>query len=192
MEILTKYPTKFRSGETITWQESDDSNYPQSLGFAKKYTINGLLGFKTITGSFASGLWTFTLTASDNDLEAGSYTMYGFVTRGTGASEETYAAQSNPESITVELAFKNALRYETRSFAQVMVAKLETFLDRIASNPIYEEEIAGRVYTRNNILEVTQLRNQYLAEVKRNENDVRMNNGEEVGDILTTFPSELG
>ena len=89
MEYPYTPPTEFRAGETVVWKMNDDVDFPQSSGWAAKATISGSGGNKEITATYSDGVWTFTLKAADNTLAAGSYLLYQFFTKGTGAEIES-------------------------------------------------------------------------------------------------------
>ena len=190
IEISYNEPTQFNSGETVAWKKSDLTDFPQADGWTPKYTITGSGGNATIVGQFANGEWTFTLAAANNTLQPGDYHLYGFVTKGEGANEESYQIYA-PTFLTVFQNYKTASTTDIRSHAEIMVSKLETFLERIAQNPVHSETIAGRAYARNNILEAKQLLNQYRAEVRQQQLSEQIANGEGGGEILTTFENEL-
>lgn len=184
-------PQSFRAGETVTWKKKDLADYPQASGYTAKYSITNATGGKLIAGVFASGEWTFTLTAANNDLAAGDYTLYGYVTKGSGASEET-VPMFFPAPLTVIASLKAGTAVDTRSFAVKALAQIETFILRVASNPSYEQTIAGRHFSRLNLLEASKFRNQMIAQVEQEELNERIANGQGNGEILTTFESELG
>lgn len=190
MEIPYIEPLQFNSGDTVKWKRSDFSDFPQADGFTVKYTITGNGGNKTIVGTFADGEWTFELTAAANNLPAGNYKMYGFATKGSGASEETYPIYP-PTFLNVMHGFKTASTTDIRTHAEIMVDKLETFLERVATNPVHELEVSGRRFSRSNIGEANALLNRYRNEVKAEEESERRANGETVGEIEVTFPNEL-
>lgn len=183
-------PVEFRAGETIAWLKEDFADYPHSSGWTAKYTITGNGGSATITGLFADGKWTFTLTAAANVLAAGDYMLYGYVTKGSGASEESFPIYP-PTYLNVTRNYKTASTTDVRTFAEQSLAAIETFITRVSANPTHEQEIAGRRFSRLNLLEAMKFRNQLLSEIEREEQKERQANGETTGEILHTFESEL-
>lgn len=187
---MNTLPTTFNAGITVTWTVNDIAAHPQADGFTMKATINGTGGKKILNGTYENGVWNFRLPASANDLLAGQYLVFHFVEKGTGEDKEIYQI-GEAQGITVNANFVTEQQTDVRTHAQIMVAKLQTFLERIAENPIHSQTIGGRAFSRNNILEAKQLLNQYRAEIRQAELDEQIANGEGGGEILSTFENEL-
>jgi hypothetical protein len=165
MEITTDIPTKFRSGETIQFRVADIANYPQADGWALKYSISGQFGKILLAATFADSYWTVTLKASDNTFPPGDYLLYGFVTKGTGATEETYPI-ADASMLTITESLKNSQQTDVRNHPQKMLALINAALEAFAADgAINSASIAGRTYMRTDINQLYALRNKYARKV---------------------------
>ncbi len=170
MEYSQIEPTEFRSGETVVWQKTEFSNYPHADGFTVcKYTISGNItgAPKTIEGVYADGIWTFTLTAANNTLGAGDAFLYGFVEKGSGAALERYPIYPSTP-LTVGVALSSGTNADLRTHDQLMLDKIETSLEALATHAVNSVEIAGRSYTRENMKDLYALRNYYKRNIHGN------------------------
>jgi hypothetical protein len=126
--VPTSEPLQFRSGLTVKWEKGDFSGYPYADGFTNAvYTISGQNGSKTIAGTYSNGTWTFELTASDNDLAAGSYTLFGYVSDGTN-KYEIYNGD-----LAVLQSLVTASRTDTRSHVKKVLDAIEAVIERRAN-----------------------------------------------------------
>ena len=125
----TTEPLQFRSGLTVTFQKSDFSNYPYADGYTTaKYTINGANGSAEITGTYSNGAWTFTLSATDNTLSAGTYTLFGYVQDGSGNKYEVYSGD-----LTVLKSLTTATQTDTRTHVKKVLDAIEAVMERRAT-----------------------------------------------------------
>ncbi len=128
--IPTTEPSTFRAGTTVKWQKSDFSSFPYADGYTTAvYTVNGKNGSKTIEGEWSASdqAWTFELAAADNNLSAGSYTLYGYVSNGT---EIQPVAELTVE---VKASLATATQSDTRTHVRKVLDALEATIEKRAT-----------------------------------------------------------
>lgn len=162
-------PTEFRAGETVVWKMYEDADFPQASGWAAKATITGSGGNVTITATYLDGVWTFTLTAALNVLVAGEYLLYVFMSKGSGAAEETYPMNDGASVLSVLAKLSASITTDVRTHAQKMLTLIETALEAFATDQaIQTAEIAGRSYSRTEMPILYGMRSKYRRLVKGN------------------------
>lgn len=179
-------PSVINPSVTVTWQKVF-ANYSSADGFTSAfYTISGSLGNATITGSYADGKWTFTLTAILNVLTKGTFRLAGFVEKGSGASLERYQVYNAPLKVTDALA--TAVTTDTREQYQKELELINTAIAAYVTDPVEEATAAGKSYRRPSIMTLQKLRSQLVALISRETKKINMSNGRKPGGtVLANF-----
>ena len=154
MNIPQVEPRCISAGLTITFQRifsafSYDDGYTKAF-----YTINGTGGSKLITGTYSTGVWSFILTAANNNLTAGKYILFGWVE--TTDSSEKYKVFQGQLEVTASLTTSSAT--EQRSVLQQQLDNINTAITNYALNPVEQITIAGRGYQRPTLLALYRFR----------------------------------
>lgn len=124
----TNEPTSFRAGLTVEFEKSDFPNYAHADGFTTAiYTISGANGAKEIAGAYSNGVWVFSLSAANNDLAAGSYTLFGYVSDGTN-KYEVYSGD-----VEVKGSLVTASQVDNRSHVKKVLDAIEAVIEKRAT-----------------------------------------------------------
>ena len=124
----TNEPTSFRAGLNVSWEKADFSDHLYADGFTTAiYTISGQNGSATITGTYSGGTWTFTLTAAQNTLAAGTYTLFGYISDGTN-KYEIYSG-----TLQVQQSLVTAAQTDARSHVKKVLDAIEAVIERRAT-----------------------------------------------------------
>jgi len=181
MEIPQKEPVRIASGLTISFQKSF-ANYLFTDGYTLAYfTINGAGGSKTIAGSYADGIWTFTLSAVSNGLAAGQYILYGWVETATSEKYEVYRG-----SLEVTASLTTAIATDQRSNLQKQLDLINAAINSYVVNPVEEISIAGRAYRRPTLIQLYKFRALTLKDLREERRKENIRNGRNVSRTILT------
>ena len=181
MTISQSEPSVINPSVTVKWQKLF-ANYSYSDGFEKSfYTISGANGNVTITGVYADGVWTFTLTAALNVLTKGTYRLVGFVQMGEDddTDMERYQIYNAPLNVTEALA--TAVTTDTRDQYQRELELINTAIENYVTDPVEEATVAGKMYRRPSIMILHKLRMQLIDRINKENKKINAANGRRVG-----------
>jgi hypothetical protein len=184
MQIPTKEPTYIQSGITVQWQKNF-TNYSYTDGYTVRYyTINGVNGSATVTGSYADGVWTFTLTASNNTLPAGKYKLVSYVEKGSGASLERYSEYSALLDVTTGTSTATAT--DLRSTLQQQLDAVDEAITNYLSDDVPVEEITidGKSYRRPSLQALYNFKLRLVRAIKKEQQAENIRNGRKAGGMI--------
>lgn len=180
-------PVKIRSGVTTVWTK-DLPDYSASDSWALKYRLAGTTANYPVTSVGVGTAWTVTITAdTSKSWVAGTYTLLGYVEKGTGASVERHDIFIGTVEVLPNIA-EAVSASDLRTHARKTLALIESAIESYAVRPVEEIMIAGRTIRRPKLEQLVSFRAKYRFLVKQEEMAERAANGLEAGGgILVKF-----
>lgn len=163
-------PKSLYKNDSLTWTESL-SDYPAST-WTLKYKFTGL-GNVTVTATPSGEDHLVTITqAISNKLNEGIYRLVGWVEK-SGEKKTVYDAvvEVKPDYASIPGGY-NAL-----SVARTTLQNIETAIQNYSANPYQSLTIKGKTKTNWSMTELLVWRGKLLAEVKREEDALRVASG---------------
>ncbi len=181
MEVPTKEPSSIQPATTVKWKKTF-TDYAYDDGYTTRYyTISGNNGSATVTGAYADGTWTFTLTAANNTLAKGTYKLAGYVEKGSGASLERYCEFIGMLEVSDDVSTASATDQRTilrQQLDAVEQAILNYFDDDV---PVEEISIKGQALRRTELQKLQNIKKQLQRDLRIEERKENLRNGRRVG-----------
>ena len=182
-DILSKEPTEFRAGDTISWKRSLD-DYKASDSWVLNYAFRGAAGTIDVTATADSDDHLVSIAPSTSAAySAGIYDVIGYVTKGS----DRYTVFSSRIEILVDLATAGS-SYDGRSHVKKTLDAIEAVLENRATKEILKSTIEGVEIERISHEELLRFRAKYLQWYQQEEAAERLKQGTGSGrTILTRF-----
>lgn len=182
--IATSEPAELRVGDTWQWRRDDlSSDYPASL-WTLTYYVRNASAYFDITATADGDHFAIEVAKATTALKtAGDYTWVAVV------SDATYRYEVDSGRFTLLPNYGTAAAYDGRSFAEKLLAAVETELTSRGSSgqlDLVNAALADRNLTRS-AGGLIALRSQLVAEVKREQAAEAMRNGESRNRLLVRF-----
>jgi len=167
----TGEPTLLTAGDTWRWRVADHPDFPQSEGWTLKYRLAGVTVLSITATWQTSGddanYWLVSVdaTSTDHEVEAGRYRLFGYF-EGSGS----YAGRLHQvynDVVTVGADPRQAEDGDLQTHAERTLAVIEAALEGRLTSDIESYQIAGRAVSKIPIEQLTRLRGQYAALVRR-------------------------
>lgn len=190
MTAPTYEPQSINPDVTVTWTKTF-ADYSYNDGYTSAfYVINGTGRSVTITGVYASGAWTFTLKAANNDFAKGTYRLTGYVQKGADgdADMERYGIYNAPLMVTLGSATE--VTTDQRDQYQREKELIDAAIENYATDPVEEATVGGKMYRRPSIMTLQRLRMQLIRNIANENKKIAAANGRSVGGrFLATMSS---
>ncbi|MHB1051339.1 MAG: hypothetical protein ACYC09_14770 [Bacteroidota bacterium] len=183
MQVPTKEPTYIQPGVTVKWQKTF-TNYSYADGYTTRYyTISGNVAAATVTGTYADGVWTFTLTAANNTLAKGTYRLVGYVEAGSGASLERYSEYSGTLTVTDDTT--TAVQTDQRSYLQqqydLINDAINEYLNSEDGVPVEMLTVNGKTLQRPSLQTLYKVKLQIARDLRNEIKKENIRNGRRAG-----------
>ncbi|MEW6511873.1 MAG: hypothetical protein AB1428_13055 [Bacteroidota bacterium] len=141
-----------------------------------KYRLAGLISQYTVSAAGSGTAWTVTISSAvSKDWVAGSYTLIGYVEKGTGENLERHEIFSGTITLLPNIPDASAAS-DLRTHGRRALALIEAAIEKWIGRPI-ELTIDGKSRVYQKLEELYAVRGRYAAEVKSEENAERVANG---------------
>lgn len=166
-QVLTAEPRTIAAGTSVQWQRSYGDFSPAD-GWALKYYLNGPGGL-TLAATDSAGAWLVSITpAQTANLKSGTYRWVAYAEKGADAALERYQVAAGTIVLTPNLP--DAAPGALQTFAEKMLAAIEALMLGRATADQESMTIDGTAITRIPFEQLVRYRNQYAAEVQRQQN----------------------
>ncbi len=168
----SREPARITAGDTITWQRAL-ADYPASASWALNYRLINASGKIDIIASASGSDHLVNVSAATSAAWlAGSYSWTAYVTKGT----ERYTVGTGTITIKQDLAAA-AAGVDVRSHAVKTLEAIEAVIEGRATQAHLSYTIDGRQMQLMKFDELLVLRDRYRAEVRSEEDALRVQNG---------------
>jgi hypothetical protein len=189
MSAPTSEPTTFFAGDTVTWEKTL-ADYPASESWVLAYRLRGPANYEISGGVIVASGDNFVVTvpaATTKGWTEGFFTLFGWVTK----SAERYEVYESPLVIKPDFASQTGT-FDGRSHVKKALTAIEAVLEGSAAREENQYSInfggRDRQLAFCSKVELIQMRNYYLAEVRREEIADRIKQGKGGGGkILVRF-----
>ena len=169
----TREPQVIAAGDAVVWNRQIDNFDPAT--WTLKYVLRSQSNIITFQASADSGMFRVDLSSTTTAAWIpGTYAIAAYLTSGsTQVQTKTYFPKI---AITANLA-SNPQGVDAISYASKMLAITEATIAKLTSRTVLTASVNGQTYSLQNINDLFILRERWKSEVRREEEQERLNAG---------------